>query len=182
MSGTLSNNQQMEYIFGAKAGQTVTLKVISVPKGNLFSFSVDGANGIELETEYDSYPEHRFAVIILTNKTNGLLLRTLEKAAELAVPLQPRPAPSTKQPLTITEVEMKNYVGAFENPPDYLRLELIVSDGKLFLRQLGATERSEVVKVGDNIFIAGGQEFLLIPGAKGRTKYMHIAGHALPRI
>jgi CubicO group peptidase (beta-lactamase class C family) len=127
-------------------------------------------------------PEHRFAVIILTNKTNGLLLRTLEKATELAVPLQPRTAPSTKQPLTMTTVEMKNYVGAFENAPDYLRLELIVSDGKLFLRQLGATERSEVVKVGDNVFSADGQEFLLIPGANGKTKYMHIAGHALKKI
>ncbi len=60
VSGTLSNNQQMEYIFGAKAGQTITLKVVSVPRGNLFSFSVDGANGIELETEYDSYADYKF--------------------------------------------------------------------------------------------------------------------------
>jgi hypothetical protein len=50
----------MEYIFGAKAGQFVTLKVVSVPKGNLFSFSIDGANGIELETEYDSYADYSF--------------------------------------------------------------------------------------------------------------------------
>ncbi len=60
VSWTLSNNQQMEYIFSAKAGQTVTLKVVSVPKGNLFSFSLDGANGIELETEYDSYADYKF--------------------------------------------------------------------------------------------------------------------------
>jgi len=60
MSGTLSNNDQMEYVFGAKAGQKITVKVISMPKGNLFSFSVDGANGIELETEYDSYADYTF--------------------------------------------------------------------------------------------------------------------------
>ncbi len=60
VSWTLSNNQQMEYIFGAKSGQTITLKVVSVPRGNLFSFSVDGANGIELETEYDSYADYKF--------------------------------------------------------------------------------------------------------------------------
>lgn len=127
-------------------------------------------------------PEHRFAVIILTNKTNGLLLKSLEKATELAVPLQPKAVSSSKQPVMMTEAEMKNYVGAYENAPDYLRLELVTSDGKLFLRQLGANEKSEVVKVGDNIFTAGGQEFLLISGTNGKTKYMHIAGHALKRM
>jgi hypothetical protein len=60
VSGTLSNNEQMEYVFGAKAGQKITLKVTSVPKGNLFSFSVDGADGIELQTEYDSYADYTF--------------------------------------------------------------------------------------------------------------------------
>ena len=60
VSGTLSNNQQMEYVFSAKAGQKITLKVTSLPKGNLFSFSVDGADGIELETEYDSYADYTF--------------------------------------------------------------------------------------------------------------------------
>jgi len=62
MTGTLSNNQQIEYIFGAKAGRKVNLKVTSNPKGNLFSFSVDGVEGIELETEYDSYAEYSFTV------------------------------------------------------------------------------------------------------------------------
>ena len=60
VSGTLSNNEQMEYIFGAKAGQTVTLKVTSVPKGDLFAFSVSGADDIELQTEYDSYADYTF--------------------------------------------------------------------------------------------------------------------------
>jgi CubicO group peptidase (beta-lactamase class C family) len=127
-------------------------------------------------------PEHRFAVIILTNKTNSVLLRSLEKATELAVPLQPKPAPPPKHPVTITDAEMKNYAGAYENAPDYLRMELAVIDGKLFLKQTGANEKSEVVKVGDNIFTAGGQEFLLISGGNGKAKYMHIVGHALKRM
>lgn len=127
-------------------------------------------------------PEFRFAVLILANKSDGMLLRTLEKATELAVPLQPRPAPSPKQPMTMTEAEMKNYLGAYANAPDYLRLELVTSDGKLFLKQIGASEKSEVVKVSDNTFLAGGQEFLLISGANGKAKYMHIAGHALKRM
>ena len=60
LSATLSNNEQMEYVFGAKAGQKVKLKVTAIPKGNFFSFSVKGDEGIELETEYDSYSEYSF--------------------------------------------------------------------------------------------------------------------------
>lgn len=60
LSGTLSNNEEMEYVFGAIAGQKISLKVTSVPKGNLFSFSVAGAENIELETEYDSYADYDF--------------------------------------------------------------------------------------------------------------------------
>lgn len=134
-------------------------------------------------------PEHRFAVIILANKTNGLLLGTLEKATELAVPLQPKPATLPRKPKAMSEAEMRNYAGVYENAPDYLRLELIIDAGKLFLKQAGAGEKSEVVKVGDNIFTAGGQEFLfggqeflLISGPNGKPKYMHIAGHALKRM
>jgi len=43
-----------------RAGQKITLKVVSVPKGNLFSFDVDGTKGIELKTEYDSYDDYIF--------------------------------------------------------------------------------------------------------------------------
>jgi len=59
VSGTLSNNQEMDYVFGAKAGQKITLKVISNPKGNLFDFII-GGDGFDVETEYDSYAEYAF--------------------------------------------------------------------------------------------------------------------------
>src|SRR6266851_3627580 len=124
-------------------------------------------------------PEYHFAVIILTNKSDALFLKSLERATELAVPLQPRVAASPKQPIMMSEAEMQKYVGVYQNAPDYLKLELIIVDGKLFLRQPEASDKSEVIKVGDNIFSAGGQEFVLILGANGRMKYLHIAGHAL---
>ncbi len=81
MSGTLSNNQEMEYVFSAKAGQKIMLKVVSVPKGNLFSFSVDGAEGIELETEYDSYADYTF-----TAPQTGDYLVTVTKRPTEKVP------------------------------------------------------------------------------------------------
>src|SRR5712691_4388608 len=127
-------------------------------------------------------PAYRFAVIILTNKSDSLLIKSMEKATELAVPLQPRVAASPKQPITMGASEMQRYVGIYQNAPDYLRLELVIVDGKLFLRQPEASEKSEVTKVGDNIFSAGGQEFVLILGANGRIKYLHISGHALKRV
>ena len=127
-------------------------------------------------------PEYQLAVIVLTNKSDTLFLRSLEKATELAVPLKPRIPVSPKQPLTMSEAERQSYAGTYQNAPDYLRLELVIIDGKLFMRQPGASEKSEVVKVGDNTFSAGGQEFVLISEASGKIKYLHIAGHALRRL
>jgi len=127
-------------------------------------------------------PEYHFAVIVLANKSNGLLLKTLEKATELAVPLQPKTTTPPHEPIAMNEAEMKSYAGIYQNAPDYLRLELVVKEGKLFLRQAGQSEMSQVVKVGDNIFNAGGQEFLLIQGTNGKAKYMHLAAHALRKM
>ncbi len=81
VSATLSNDQQMEYIFSAKAGQKITLKVTSVPKGNLFSFAVAGAEDIELETEYDSYADYTF-----TAPQTGDYLVTVTKRPTEKVP------------------------------------------------------------------------------------------------
>ena len=127
-------------------------------------------------------PEHRVAIIILTNKSNGLLMKAFEQATELAVSLEPKTVLPQRQLIAMTESEMRGYAGTYQNSPDYLRVELLVKDGKLFLRQIGQTEMSEVVKFGDKAFNAGGQDFLLIPGANGKTKYMHIAAHVLRKL
>ena len=58
-TGTLSNNMEMDYAFNAKAGQKITLKITSNPKGNLFDFSLKG-DGFELQTDYDSYSDYTF--------------------------------------------------------------------------------------------------------------------------
>ncbi|CAN5263058.1 hypothetical protein BH20ACI2_BH20ACI2_26440 [soil metagenome] len=49
----------MDHIFGARSGQTVTLKVTSIPKGDLFDFSLTG-DGFEIETDHNSYTEYSF--------------------------------------------------------------------------------------------------------------------------
>lgn len=59
LSGTLSNDQQMEYVFAAKKGQKITLKVTSQPKGKFFDFELAG-DAFDLETEYDYYDDYSF--------------------------------------------------------------------------------------------------------------------------
>ncbi len=56
---TLSNDQQMEYVFAAKAGQKVSLKVTSKPSGKFFDFTLAG-DGFDFQTEYDSYSDYSF--------------------------------------------------------------------------------------------------------------------------
>ena len=59
LTGTLSGDEQMEYVFGAKAGQKITLKVTSEPPGNFFDFALSG-DGFEFQTENDSYADYSF--------------------------------------------------------------------------------------------------------------------------
>ncbi len=80
-NGTLSNNQEMEFVFGARAKQKIMLKVVSVPNGDLFEFEVDGANGIKLETEYDRYSDY-----IFTAPATGNYLVTVFKRPTEEVP------------------------------------------------------------------------------------------------
>lgn len=52
--GTLKIDQEYEYVFGATAGQTVSLKLISTsPKGKFHAFRVLGADEIDFVSEFD---------------------------------------------------------------------------------------------------------------------------------
>lgn len=57
VAGTLSNNQEMDYVFGAKAGQAITLKVTS--RGDLFDFKLLG-DGFDIPTEHDAFTDYSF--------------------------------------------------------------------------------------------------------------------------
>lgn len=59
LTGVLSNNQVMEYVFSARKGQNIKLKVSSIPKGNFFDFSLKG-DGFDLQTELDAYYDYEF--------------------------------------------------------------------------------------------------------------------------
>ncbi|MBP9663090.1 MAG: hypothetical protein KBD94_00610 [Pyrinomonadaceae bacterium] len=58
LSGTLSNGQEMEYIFGARKGQTVTIRNT---RTSLFDFRVFNEE-FDFETEFESSPTLTFEV------------------------------------------------------------------------------------------------------------------------
>jgi CubicO group peptidase (beta-lactamase class C family) len=127
-------------------------------------------------------PGQQFSVIILANRSGALFLKTFEKATELALRLPPEVKAPAKEPLPMSEEEMSSYTGAYVNSPTYLSVEILKKDDGLFLRQVGSSEMSRIIRVGENRFSADGEEFALVPGAGGAVEYLHIVGHAFKRV
>jgi CubicO group peptidase (beta-lactamase class C family) len=127
-------------------------------------------------------PQHRFAVIILTNRTGAFLPNTLEKATELALPLEPRVPGVPPRPMSMPISEMATYAGRYVNQPGELDLELFVRNDTLLMRRPGATQASTVTKIGQGRFTASGQELSILAGPDNTPKYLHIAGRALRRV
>lgn len=126
-------------------------------------------------------PEHRIGIVILGNRTNGLLMNALEKITELLVPAQSDSASATPAPATtLSTSEIDRVIGRYINTPGELELELVKRDGELWLRNpsIPGAEVS-VTKTSDGRYHAGGQVFALIGGSFGRARYLAIAGHAL---
>ena len=129
-------------------------------------------------------PDHRFAVIVLGNRSGVALNKTAEKAMELMLPLKPREASKPKQELMMTAAEMANYAGKYGQRE--ASAEILLRDGKLFLKQ-GANEMV-ISKIGENRFAATAPgdsrplEFALMPGADGKTEYFHSGLRAARRI
>lgn len=131
-------------------------------------------------------PEHRFAVIILANRTGSILGRSLEKALELSLPLNPKSQVPPRKVVPMTPAEMETYAGTYVN--GLLKIELFVRDGKLARRDFypptveegpGRAFEVPVEKVGTNRFAftppgdTAPAEFVLLPGQGGRPEYLH---------
>ncbi|MEK6323175.1 MAG: serine hydrolase domain-containing protein [Acidobacteriota bacterium] len=129
-------------------------------------------------------PEHRFAVIVLGNRTGVALNKSAEKAGELILPLKPKEADKPKQELPLSASEMANYAGKYGQRD--VGFEILIKDGKLFLKQ-GPNELP-ISKVGEARFSAASpgnsrrMEFALVPGADGKAEYFHMGLRAAKRI
>jgi len=129
-------------------------------------------------------PEHRFAVIVLGNRTGVALNKTAEKAMELMLPLKPKEDDKPKQELPMTAAEMSSYAGKYGQRE--VSFEILLKDGKLFLKQ-GPNEL-RIRKIGENRFSAAptdnsrSMEFALVAGADGKAEYFHTGLRAAKRI
>ena len=94
-------------------------------------------------------PEHRFAVITLSNTDGVVLSKTRERAMELMLPLAPKQEPQLKTPQPMDEVEMKKYAGIY-NQPKRWKIEVLVKEGKLFIKQFN--REMPLSKIGENRF------------------------------
>ncbi|MGH9902912.1 MAG: serine hydrolase domain-containing protein, partial [Pyrinomonadaceae bacterium] len=78
-------------------------------------------------------PEHRFAVIVQTNRSGETLSQTRAKAAEMFLPFKPPAAESPKQSLPLSASEAANFAGTYRNGPQ--TWDIILKEGKLYYRQ-----------------------------------------------
>ena len=129
-------------------------------------------------------PAHRFAVIVLANRSGSLLNKTAEKAMELVLPLSAKAEAKSEQAMVIGEAEISEYVGIYRNTPE--SAELLLKQGRLVLKR----EDGEypITKIGDHRFSivksseSEAEEFVLVRGGDGKAEYLHMGRHALKRV
>jgi hypothetical protein len=127
-------------------------------------------------------PEHRFAVVILTNRTGSFLPQTLEWVSARFLPLGPPAPPRAALATPPSEATLRELAGTYVNHPRDLAIELFVEGTTLKLRRPGEAEASDVVALGEDLFAFAGQEMETIRGPDGRTRYLHVGGRAFRRV
>lgn len=126
-------------------------------------------------------PEHKLAVIVVTNRSGETLPNTREKALEMLLPLKPAPAQTAAAEMPVDEEEMKKYVGVYSHTPQVW--EILAKQGKLYIKQEGV--ESQLYKTGNFRFSygnAGENEIVLVPGADGRAEFLFTGLYSAARV
>jgi len=126
-------------------------------------------------------PKAGFAIVILANKTDGLLLDTFDRVTNLLIPATAVPPRAKKTGLPVGDTEAHELVGRYVNDIKYLAIDLLITNGKLVLRQVGSADVSVVLKTGGDSYSGDGEPFSIVRDSTNRTKYLSIVGHALRR-
>lgn len=125
-------------------------------------------------------PEHRLAIIIMTNRTGETLNQTINKTMELLLLLKPR---STTQTLTaLSEVELLKYVGIYDNPRQS-RVEVVLKNGGLIFRVSG--NELPMTRIGEHRFSIPrptANEIAFVIGPDGKATFRHTGLRAWKRI
>jgi len=124
-------------------------------------------------------PEHKFAVIVLTNRSGETLPRSQDKAMELLLPLKPLERDEMNSAPPPSEAEMAGYVGRYSHAPQ--TWEVFVKEGKLWLKHEGV--ESELKKVGPATFAYDpGGELVFAPGADGKVEHLFLGMYAAKKV
>jgi CubicO group peptidase (beta-lactamase class C family) len=124
-------------------------------------------------------PEEHVAVIVLTNRTDGSLPETIEKAIELFVPLSSKTAAMKK--LTVMPISSQDdarMVGGYRNGDQ--QIEIAIHDNRLFVKD-GVHPETELFKRSEGVFAVGNTDIEIISGAAARMDYVLMAGRAFSR-
>ena len=144
---------------------------LTVFKYNGLEFAGHGGFSRGYGSMIQMVPSRKFAVIVLTNKSGETMRKSLNKATELGLGLkdsnQQNPAPVA----TLTESEMKEYVGSYSHAPT--TWEVFVKENKLYVKFDG--NEHALTKTGERKFTFGAQnenELVFAPGRNGKIDFL----------
>lgn len=121
-------------------------------------------------------PSERFAVIILGNTNNVVLNKTQEKALELIINSKPKETPPPKQQLRLTEAEMRQIVGVY-NQPNRFKIEIFTKAKQLYIKEFN--QEMPLSKIGENRFMfqfpqaKQPLEIYVQPAVGGKSGFVH---------
>jgi CubicO group peptidase (beta-lactamase class C family) len=129
-------------------------------------------------------PTQRVAVIVLANRSNHLM-KTVEKALEVMLPLAPKPA--DPQPLKFTDREIEEYVGRYAQDPNSPTVFELMRAGDGLAYKQGQAQ-FPLTKIGNDLFTVKLPGFStplrmkILRGTDGRVAYLHTRLRALKRL
>jgi CubicO group peptidase (beta-lactamase class C family) len=124
-------------------------------------------------------PEHKFAVIVLTNRSGETLPRVRDKAMEALTPLKPPEREETNSAPPLSEAEMAGYVGRYSHSPQ--TWDVFIKEGKLWLKH--ESGESELKRIGSGAFTYGeGGELVFTLGADGKAEHIFLGMYAAKKV
>lgn len=136
---------------------------------------------------FQMIPERRFAVVILTNKSDSQLTKTAARAAEMFVPLTAE-TPTHFKSIPISAEERALVAGRYVNSAQ-LSAELFAQGDKLVAKITTGDEQetAPVVKVAELTYVAvpkGGEQlaFVIVNGADGKPAYLCADARCFKRV
>lgn len=163
---TLPGSEDVWYGYGLLSFETRGVRLVS-----------HGGASRGYGSTIDTVPAHRFAVIVLTNRSGETLPKSRTKALELALPLKAETEETPPKALLLDAEEMKLHVGVYTHAPQ--TWEIFVRDGKLFLKDEGGEH--QLTKTGVRTFsygASGANQIVLVAGADGRSQHLFMGLYA----